>query len=88
MTSVSDTLSVIGLLFDLAGALSMASGFVSAVRLPDLLKTLFTSLLSKELARGTELLSSLNDQHTGAIVRGLALLVIGFLLQLIAVLIR
>jgi hypothetical protein len=84
--SGADYLQLIGVSLDLAGTLLIARGVLSAARWRDLPVKLARALVSPRRADLLASLSSMNSEQGGAVVRGTALLVLGFGFQAAAVL--
>jgi len=74
-------LQLAGIGLDLAGALLVARGVLSASRWLDLPLKLARALVSPRHADLMASLSSLNSRQRGHVVRGTALLVLGFAFQ-------
>lgn len=84
--TVAQVLQLSGIGLDLIGALLIARGVLSASRWHDLPLKLARALVSPRHADLMASLASLNPQQRGNVVRGSALLVLGFALQAAGVL--
>lgn len=83
LATASNLLQLLGVSFDVWGALALANGYLSAVQRRDVLRVLWSALWSGSAARGASELSVVSPEKRLESLRGLALIGLGFLLQAI-----
>jgi len=78
---VALALIISGLIIEILGVLCMANGYLSVIRIHQIPWVLFKCVFNNRTAHGVGVVAPISEEDIGLILKGLAFLALGFILQ-------